>query len=461
MGYTLIENQILRMKCQKIYKPILILSYIDYVEMISYTSITDNLHINLEYLLPIIKHYLKLDVISKSRYSLENVDFYDSKAIFDIFITGPLFRIQNEISIFKAYEEDNVFKFGFSTDNESIDLDKLCNTIRVACNKLIYNILGCDLPQHDLVLYKKMTNDIRTTKIDLKGHPKIYKYLVILSYIDYFTDLTLEESCFKIQIPIEELFTYYNLYFNIPEFSDNIETPSIKAGSISYVMKHMREMPIRKLCKPNTFFECTQQDPKSRRLENLPTHFGIIINDASLNIEMMITVIRSCVLEVIREYTNKIINIDLVIDIKKSTEVLNKNGFENEKIVSPARYGQNQYRRSLIEKYNCTCALCNMDLDFVLIASHAMPWRDCTSTHQRLSPNNGLLLCEYHDSLFDKGLITFDSNLNFDVVFSEHMTQIAIKHFYNDYENKIPNYVVTSPKLKNYLEYHKNNVFKS
>ncbi len=460
MGYELIENQILNMRCQKIYKPILLLSYIDYLEIMGNVASTNKHIVRLESLLPIIKNYLSLDEIRNSKYGLPDIDSCSNIELLNTITTGPLFRIQNEVSIFIASEDNNQLTFGFATDNQSIDYEKVCEIVRKACNELIVKLIGYNLSPTHNQLYKEMVHQIKTTKIDLNGHPKIYKYLVLLSYIDYFTDLSTLDGCFKIQVPVEDLFIYYKLYFNIPEFGDNIKSPDVKDGSNKFILNHMKAMPIRMLCKPDTFFECTQLDNKSRKVENLPTEFGIIIDDPSLNTDIMIQIIRDCVFQVIQERTNKVINTNLVIDIKCSTEEVSKTIIESEKITTPARYGQHQYRKSLIEKYNCTCALCNMDLDFVLIASHAMPWRDCTSTHQRLSPNNGLLLCEYHDSLFDKGLITFDTNSDYEVIFSERMTQISIDHFYIEYENKIPNYVSQSPRLKTYLDYHKNNVFK-
>lgn len=449
------------MKCKKIYKPILLLSYIDYLQIMKKANTNNEHNVNLESLIPIIKYYLQKNTIRESNYGLKNIDRVNSKELKNTFISGPLFRIQNEVSIFKANEKGNILTFGFATDNESINFDKLCDIVRNACYKLIYSLIGAEIQPLQLSLYKEMVHQIKTTKIALGGHPKIYKYLAILSYVDYFTDLSMLDGCFKIQVPTDELFIYYKLYFNIPEFGDNIKSPEVKDGSDKFVLNHMKAMPIRKLSKPNTFFECTQLDKKSRRVENLPTKFGIIIDDPSLDIDIMIKIIRDCVLNVIQLHTNKAINTNLVTEIKYSTEDISKIKFEPEKINSPARYGQSQYRKSLIEKYNCTCALCNMDLDYVLVASHAMPWRDCTSTHQRLSPNNGLLLCEYHDSLFDKGLITFDTSSNYEVIFSEHMTQTSIDHFYSYYDNKIPNYISQSPRLATYLDYHKNNIFRT
>lgn len=463
MSYKLVEQQILNMKCQKIYKPILLLSYIDYLQIMEKVNPSNDYTVSLESLIPIIKYYLQNNPIHESSYGLKHIDKVDSKELMNIIITGPFFRIQNEVSIFIANEENNVFSFGFATDNESINFDKLCTIVRNACHKLIYSLIGVEIEPLQLSLYNEMVHQIKTTKIDLKGHPKIYKYLVILSYVDYFTDFSPLGGCFKIQVPTDELFIYYKLYFNIPEFGDNIKNPEVKDGSDKSVLIHMKKMPIRRLSKPNTFFECTQLDKESRRVENLPTEFGIIINDPSLNVDIMIKIIRDCVMKVIQIRTNKIINTNLVSEIKYSSEDIKQfqSEPEPEKINSPARYGQSQYRKSLIEKYNCTCALCNMDLDYVLVASHAMPWRDCTSTHQRLSPNNGLLLCEYHDSLFDKGLITFDTSSDYEVIFSEYMTQTSIDHFYSYYDNKIPNYVSQSPRLATYLDYHKNNIFRT
>lgn len=44
-----------------------------------------------------------------------------------------------------------------------------------------------------------------------------------------------------------------------------------------------------------------------------------------------------------------------------------------------------------------------------LIASHIKPWKD-SSNNERLDENNGFLLCPHHDSVFDKGLISFSDD---------------------------------------------------
>lgn len=43
----------------------------------------------------------------------------------------------------------------------------------------------------------------------------------------------------------------------------------------------------------------------------------------------------------------------------------------------------------------------------LLRASHIKPWKDCTTTEERLDPMNGLLLSALWDAAFDRGLISF------------------------------------------------------
>lgn len=449
MKYSLIKEQILSMNCKKTYKPILILAYLDFLEITSDINFKNDKMININDLFPFFMYYIKLDPVNNSAYGIMDFEAKSHSELMDIIVGGPLFKIQNDVSLFKAELVDNNYYFGFATDNPSIDYSRLFNEVRSACYQLIGNLTNTDIEYHDLSIYKEMIHQIKTTKIDIAHNPKIYKYLVILSYVDYFCDLGIEHLAFKQMVATPDLFTYYKLYFNIEEFSKYIQTPAIKDGSDSFVFNHMLQLPIRKLCKDNTFFKLKQLDANSRKLENLPTEFGIIIDDNFDN-NCMISLVRYAVSNMIYYHTSKFIDINLVYNINYT-----------DSNSSSSRFGQHQYRKGLIERYNCTCAICNLDLEYVLVASHARPWRDCKSTHEKLSANNGLLLCEYHDALFDKGFITFDSNNNFEVIFSPQMTDNSIEHFYSFYDNKIPKYVNLYPKIGTYLQYHQNNIFKN
>jgi len=71
-----------------------------------------------------------------------------------------------------------------------------------------------------------------------------------------------------------------------------------------------------------------------------------------------------------------------------------------------ARRGQGKYREELLNLWGRRCAVTGCDLDAVLRASHALPWKASTD-EQRLNPANGLPLVATIDALFDRGLIGF------------------------------------------------------
>lgn len=93
-------------------------------------------------------------------------------------------------------------------------------------------------------------------------------------------------------------------------------------------------------------------------------------------------------------------------------------------IIAKQRIGQNLFKKLLLNQYQHKCAFCNISTDSMLIASHIKKWSDCSNNHERLDVNNGLLLCAHHDALFDKHLISFDSNGNLAV--SPTLSQIDI-----------------------------------
>lgn len=73
-----------------------------------------------------------------------------------------------------------------------------------------------------------------------------------------------------------------------------------------------------------------------------------------------------------------------------------------------SRIGQGYYRQLVIGKWKGKCAINSCDLQEILIASHIVPWRDSTE-EERLDPDNGILLSPVIDALFDKHLISFNS----------------------------------------------------
>lgn len=79
---------------------------------------------------------------------------------------------------------------------------------------------------------------------------------------------------------------------------------------------------------------------------------------------------------------------------------------EKETIIK-ARKGQGLFRRNVEEHESC-CRVTGLEDSRLLIASHIKPWRLCETSDERLDGANGLLLAPHVDSLFDKGLVTFE-----------------------------------------------------
>lgn len=116
------------------------------------------------------------------------------------------------------------------------------------------------------------------------------------------------------------------------------------------------------------------------------------------------------------------------------------------------RIGQSILRKELIAK-KCECKICKMADEKFLIASHIKPWSE-SNDYERLDSNNAFLMCPNHDSLFDKGYITFDES-----------GKIMISKRISD-DNKILLNIHDDMKIeieeenKKYLEWHRNNLFK-
>jgi 5-methylcytosine-specific restriction enzyme A len=74
-----------------------------------------------------------------------------------------------------------------------------------------------------------------------------------------------------------------------------------------------------------------------------------------------------------------------------------------------SRVGQGYYRQQVLEKWNGVCAVTGCRIRKILIASHIVPWSE-SNDHERLDPNNGILLSPDIDALFDRNLISFNED---------------------------------------------------
>lgn len=84
-------------------------------------------------------------------------------------------------------------------------------------------------------------------------------------------------------------------------------------------------------------------------------------------------------------------------------------GFNGEErdVIAKYRLNQGKFRKLLINYWGGTCAVNSLSDERLLVASHILPWSKSTD-NQKGDPFNGLLLSVVWDSVFDKGLISFD-----------------------------------------------------
>lgn len=118
-----------------------------------------------------------------------------------------------------------------------------------------------------------------------------------------------------------------------------------------------------------------------------------------------------------------------------------------------ARVGQGLFRKQVLAKWGNACAVTGSTVLDAIRASHIMPWRD-SNNEERLDSENGLPLVASLDALFDAGLISFD-----------HIGAILISSRLNTKEQLLFNLLgqhlrqQPSPETREYLAYHRENVF--
>ncbi|MCC9073252.1 HNH endonuclease [Flavobacterium sp. F-65] len=87
------------------------------------------------------------------------------------------------------------------------------------------------------------------------------------------------------------------------------------------------------------------------------------------------------------------------------------------------RIYQDVLKKYLSENYENCCALCEIDQPELLVASHIIPWS--VDKEKRLDLSNCILLCNFHDKLFDKGFISLDEK--FRVIISKKLSKNVAK----------------------------------
>lgn len=156
----------------------------------------------------------------------------------------------------------------------------------------------------------------------------------------------------------------------------------------------------------------------------------------------------SLVLSSLRRYENE----SLKIMIPPTETNIKLTETEKEQVIK-SRVGQSAFKKELLLSEK-KCNLCGVSDERFLIASHIKPWSK--SDHQeRLDVNNGLLLCPNHDSLFDKGYISFGDDGA--IMISDTLDE-ATRVFLNI--NETMN-IAMNERRQRYIEWHRENIFKT
>jgi putative restriction endonuclease len=116
------------------------------------------------------------------------------------------------------------------------------------------------------------------------------------------------------------------------------------------------------------------------------------------------------------------------------------------------RVYQDKLREVILNNYNSTCAVCDINKEDLLICSHIKPW--AIDEKERLNPQNAICLCALHDKLFDKGY--FSLNKKYNIILSEKSDK-QIRKLMKNCKFKHPE--INPPKIE-FLEYHFNEICK-
>lgn len=130
-------------------------------------------------------------------------------------------------------------------------------------------------------------------------------------------------------------------------------------------------------------------------------------------------------------------------------------------IPKKVRINQSAFRTAVLQNYGSACCITGMRNPRLLVASHIKPWSVATS-FQRTDPSNGLCLNGLHDRAFDKGLMAIDTDLS--IGLSSLLENTVPPKVFEEYFERYEGETITLPSRghpkKEYLEYHRQNIFK-
>lgn len=175
----------------------------------------------------------------------------------------------------------------------------------------------------------------------------------------------------------------------------------------------------------------------------------------------------------IRQYKERVLSYDFIktgrsiypsisrrkiLLIRKSALRMNSGPYlktgEKESIATH-RIGQGKVRESALDRYGKRCSLCPIDEPGLLVAGHIRGW--AKGKKARGNPENVILMCAFHDSLFGKGFIRLTPG-TYNLIISKEKISEATYRQIKKCSSKFrepTNY----PPAKEHLLWHKSNIF--
>ncbi|TAE55131.1 MAG: HNH endonuclease [Bacteroidetes bacterium] len=123
------------------------------------------------------------------------------------------------------------------------------------------------------------------------------------------------------------------------------------------------------------------------------------------------------------------------------------------------RVNQQVFRRMILSAYSVKCAITDIDIPDLLVASHIIPW--AANEQERLNPENGICLSAFYDKAFDKGYIGI--NEKYEVMLSPALNTKEKQPYYASHFGQISGRKIRLPGKwhpnKSFLQAHLDTVF--
>jgi putative restriction endonuclease len=98
------------------------------------------------------------------------------------------------------------------------------------------------------------------------------------------------------------------------------------------------------------------------------------------------------------------------------------------------RVNQRFFRSLILASYGNRCAICELPIPPLLVASHIVPWSVDRSL--RMNPHNGICLCSLHDRAFDTGILRIAPSYEISIQLEVDDESTSIDNFLLQYSGR-------------------------